>query len=603
MRYFGYWTILVALAISAVAAYYSIVGLVAIFSAAMIPIIIMGSVLEIGKLTSAVWLHLHWRQAPILIRTYLSVAVLLLMFITSMGIFGFLSKAHIQQTSLATENVAQIEIIEDSIVRVKQDVVRFETKITNFENKDNKIDTTIQDKINQEKERINTAYDGVNPSIEELNERIEKQLADRQNTIKPYTRELDKIQKDLELIDMYVATENIKKLQGIIGARQDGRYGSRTAKAVKVYREAKDTRKDELLKIITHIKTQEDPVIVDARAEIKRLRALAEQQIADSNELITRLRSQLGQGQVEDSTEEIIALRDNIKASTTELGDLYSKKIALEGESRQLEAEVGPVKYIAELIYGEDATRNMLEDAVRFVMLILVCVFDPLAIVLVISGIILVERYPRPGKKTKILNEKTIQEHNSGNEEQAESSEDSDIGENDINVKDEQGTSEESSVQDEVLEQTLKIAEQVQEEDKEILEALAKDTESEGYLESKDMPKEEQVFKDEKGEEYTVDDTGKRNYVINKMQWTLNKKERAAAKKEKKQLVEKIVAEMRSTGSWPGTSYMEGEGVVKKKIEQIFADDASLELKELMARADDSVLQEVYNEILKDTNK
>jgi hypothetical protein len=153
------------------------------------------------------------------------------------------------------------------------------------------------------------------------------------------------------------------------------------------------------------------------------------------------------------------------------------------------------------------------------------------------------------------------------------------------------------------LEQTLKIAEQIQEEDKEILEALAKDTESEGYLESKDMPKEEQVFKDEKGEEYTVDDTGKRNYVINKMQWTLNKKERAAAKKEKKQLVEKIVAEMRSTGSWPGTSYMEGEGVVKKKIEQIFADDASLELKELMARADDSVLQEVYNEILKDTNK
>lgn len=603
MRYFGYWTILVALAISAVAAYYSIVGLVAIFSAAMIPIIIMGSVLEIGKLTSAVWLHLNWRQAPILIKTYLSVAVLLLMFITSMGIFGFLSKAHIQQTSLATENVAQIEIIEDSIVRVKQDVVRFETKITNFENKDNKIDTTIQDKINQEKERINTAYDGVNPSIEELNERIEKQLADRQNTIKPYTRELDKIQKDLELIDMYVATENIKKLQGIIGARQDGRYGSRTAKAVKVYREAKDTRKDEILKIINNIKTQEDPVIVDARAEIKRLRALAEQQIADSNELITRLRSQLGQGQVEDSTEEIIALRDNIKASTTELGDLYSKKIALEGESRQLEAEVGPVKYIAELIYGEDATRNMLEDAVRFVMLILVCVFDPLAIVLVISGIILVERYPRPGKKTKILNEKTIQEHNSGNEEQAESSEDSDIGENDVNVKDEQGTSEESSVQDEVLEQTLKIAEQIQEEDKEILEALAKDTESEGYLESKDMPKEEQVFKDEKGEEYTVDDTGKRNYVINKMQWTLNKKERAAAKKEKKQLVEKIVAEMRSTGSWPGTSYMEGEGVVKKKIEQIFADDASLELKELMARADDSVLQEVYNEILKDTNK
>ena len=91
--------------------------------------------------------------------------------------------------------------------------------------------------------------------------------------------------------------------------------------------------------------------------------------------------------------------------------------------------------------------------------------------------------------------------------------------------------------------------------------------------------------------------------MINKVQWALNKKERAAAKKEKKQLVDKIVAEMRSTGSWPGTSYMDGEGVIKKKIEQIFADDASLELKELMSRADETVLQEVYNEILKDTNK
>ena len=291
MRYFGYWTILVALAISVVAAYYSIVGLVAIFSAAMIPIIIMGSVLEIGKLTSAVWLHLNWRQAPILIKTYLSVAVLLLMFITSMGIFGFLSKAHIQQTSLATENVAQLEIIEDSIIRIKNDIVRFEGKIDEYENKDNKVDTTIQDKIAVEQERINTAYDGVNPAIEELNQRIEKQLADREKTIEPYTRELDKIQSDLALIDQYVADEEIKKLQGMIGARQDGRYGSRTAKAVKEYRETLNARKDEILKIINNIKTQEDPVITDARNEIKRLRALAEQQIADSNELITRLRS------------------------------------------------------------------------------------------------------------------------------------------------------------------------------------------------------------------------------------------------------------------------------------------------------------------------
>tara|TARA_B100001057_G_scaffold207097_1_gene207810 strand:- start:5253 stop:7025 length:1773 start_codon:yes stop_codon:yes gene_type:complete len=590
MRYFGYWTILVALAISVVAAYYSIVGLVAIFSAAMIPIIIMGSVLEIGKLTSAVWLHLNWRQAPILIKTYLSVAVLLLMFITSMGIFGFLSKAHIQQTSLATENVAQLEIIEDSIIRIKNDIVRFESKIDEYENKDDKVDTTIQDKIAVEQERINTAYDGVNPAIEELNQRIEKQLADREKTIDPYTRELDKIQSDLALIDQYIADEEIKKLQGMIGARQDGRYGSRTAKAVKVYRETLNARKDEILKIINNIKTQEDPVITDARNEIKRLRALAEQQIADSNELITRLRSQLGQGQVEDSTEEIIALRDNIKNANNELSEIYNKKFALEGESRALEAEVGPVKYIAELIYGKETTRSMLDSAVRFVMIILVIVFDPLAIVLVISGIILVERNARPGTiKKERLNEKA-KKSNSGNEEQDEPSKDSDIREDGSDTEGGQGTSKKPDLQDEILEQ-------------EVIEALAKDTENEGYLESKDVV-EPEIHVDEKGEEYTVDHkTGERRYVINKVQWELNKKERAAAKKEKKQLVDKIVAEMRSTGSWPGTSYMDGEGVIKKKIEQIFADDASLELKELMSRADEAVLQEVYNEILKDTKK
>ena len=592
MRYFGYWTILVALAISVVAAYYSIVGLVAIFSAAMIPIIIMGSVLEIGKLTSAVWLHLNWRQAPILIKTYLSVAVLLLMFITSMGIFGFLSKAHIQQTSLATENVAQLEIIEDSIIRIKNDIVRFEGKIDEYENKDNKVDTTIQDKIAVEQERINTAYDGVNPAIEELNQRIEKQLADREKTIEPYTRELDKIQSDLALIDQYVADEEIKKLQGMIGARQDGRYGSRTAKAVKEYRETLNARKDEILKIINNIKTQEDPVITDARNEIKRLRALAEQQIADSNELITRLRSQLGQGQVEDSTEEIIALRDNIKNADNELSELYNKKFALEGESRALEAEVGPVKYIAELIYGDETTRSMLDSAVRFVMIILVIVFDPLAIVLVISGIILVERNARPVTiKKERLNEKD-KKSDSRNEEQDEPSKDSDIREDGGDVEGGQGTTEEPNIQDEILEQ------------EEIIEALAKDTENEGYLESKDVVPEPEIHVDEKGEEYTVDQkTGERRYVINKVQWELNKKERAAAKKEKKQLVDKIVAEMRSTGSWPGTSYMDGEGVIKKKIEQIFADDACLELKELMSRADEAVLQEVYNEILKDTKK
>ena len=115
--FLGILTLITALSISAVAIYYSVAGLMAIFAAAAIPIMIMGGVLEVGKLITAVWLHRYWKQATWWLKTYLTLAVFILMFITSMGIFGFLSKAHIQQTADAKENVAQIEIVTDNIER------------------------------------------------------------------------------------------------------------------------------------------------------------------------------------------------------------------------------------------------------------------------------------------------------------------------------------------------------------------------------------------------------------------------------------------------------------------------------------------------------
>ena len=96
--FIGILVLVTALAISAVAIYYSVVGLVAIFAAAAVPIMIMGGTLEIAKLVTAVWLHKYWHQAKWWLKYYLVGAVVVLMFITSMGIFGFLSKAHIEQT-------------------------------------------------------------------------------------------------------------------------------------------------------------------------------------------------------------------------------------------------------------------------------------------------------------------------------------------------------------------------------------------------------------------------------------------------------------------------------------------------------------------------
>ena len=106
-----------ALTISAIAAYYSIIGLATIFAAAVVPVIIMGSAMEIGKLVTVVYLHRYWHQAQFLLKSYLIFAVFFLMFITSMGIFGFLSKAHIEQTALSDEQIALAESIDDKLLR------------------------------------------------------------------------------------------------------------------------------------------------------------------------------------------------------------------------------------------------------------------------------------------------------------------------------------------------------------------------------------------------------------------------------------------------------------------------------------------------------
>ena len=178
----GILTFLSALTISAVAIYYSVAGLAAIFAAAVIPIIIMGVSLEVGKLVTAVWLHRHWSRATWWLKTYLSVAVFVLMFITSMGIFGFLSKAHIEQTSMSQEQVALIETIDDKITRSEGKIERWTTEMNRLlGGEDIRVDNLIDreqvelDKINvlikAEKDDIRKDFD---KQIELQNKRIEQ---------------------------------------------------------------------------------------------------------------------------------------------------------------------------------------------------------------------------------------------------------------------------------------------------------------------------------------------------------------------------------------------------------------------------------------------
>jgi len=469
---FGILTLITALCISAVAIYYSVAGLVAIFAAAAVPIMIMGGTLEIAKLVTAVWLHKYWDRATWWLRSYLSVAVVVLMFITSMGIFGFLSKAHIEQTSASEESVARVESITSEIDRQNAIVTRANTRIAQLENSETGADATIQAQIDKEQGRIDLAFERIQPAIQQQNQTIADARATDSTRTKPYEDQLTSIQAEVlrleqsareyeskienldadssgveplleqiaQLEEEIIRVTNqlnsseqgqIRAGQAIIGVTSDGLFGGNTRTALatwvsgqrdritQIQGEVAQVRKDAtttvdqertrlagvvsdirtaqipalkereltMLAKIDEVRQTESPVIQTARDEIQRLRASAESQVAQSQTLIERLRSQLGD--VDNATEleaDIDAQQDRIKAANTEIDTLTEEKIALEAEYRKLEAEVGPIKYIAEFVYGESADSNMLEEAVRWVIIIIIFVFDPLAVLLLIAA-------------------------------------------------------------------------------------------------------------------------------------------------------------------------------------------------------------------------
>lgn len=169
-------TLLSALSISAVAAFYSIIGLMAIFAGAAIPIAIMGSVLEVGKIITAVWLHRHWKTQHKFVKGYLTTAVIVLMLITSMGIYGFLSKAHLDATSSHGDISAKIEQVTEQI-EYKEEQIEQQEKI--LEQLDSAIDKYIEnnyisrglqkrDEQSEIRERVNGTIQNLEDDIQSL---------------------------------------------------------------------------------------------------------------------------------------------------------------------------------------------------------------------------------------------------------------------------------------------------------------------------------------------------------------------------------------------------------------------------------------------------
>ena len=243
-KFIAWSALLSGLTVSAVAIYYSVAGLVAIFSAAVIPIIVMGVALEISKLAGTVWLKQNWTRAPYFIRAYLLAAIAILMLITSMGIFGFLSKAHSDQSLVSGDVQSRIAIYD---------------------------------------EKIKTSKDNIDANRKAL-------------------RQMD------EAVDQ------------VMGRSQDEKGAD---KAVAIRRAQQKER--------------------------------------------VRLQSEIA------SEQKIVAT-------------LSQERAPIAAEVRKVEAEVGPIKYIAAFIYGDNPDANVLEKAVTWVIIIIVVVFDPLAVILLLAS-------------------------------------------------------------------------------------------------------------------------------------------------------------------------------------------------------------------------
>lgn len=370
--FFGLFVLFTALLISGVAAWYSIVGLMAIFSGAALAIAIMGGVLEVGKLVTASWLYNYWKEIPRFLKVYLTGAVIGLMFITSMGIFGFLSKAHLEQTAMSDEQVAQISVLEGKIIRSSAKVSRWTDEIDRLNRGENvRVDNIIQGEEDQ-LQRLYDRIDDEKQTIRLTAESATQVLLDKIEESKRRTKD------DIELVKN--REDNQKEIDEIRKRDRGTQWVARRDIGVL----------NNQLKI--------DLLAVDNRYA---------DNIDKINQRINELKEKSNL-KTEDIDKRVNELEGFIETEQVKVDQVREDKLVLEKTYRALEVEVGPVKYIAEFIYGDQAL-GMLDSAVRAVILLLIFVFDPLAVLLVIAGNMTIRQYmDRPPKLKPIKNEQEI---------------------------------------------------------------------------------------------------------------------------------------------------------------------------------------------------
>lgn len=452
-------TFITALAISGVAIYYSILGLAAIFAAAAVPIMIMGTVLEVGKLVTASWLYQNWKQVPWFLKSYLTIAVVVLMFITSMGIFGFLSKAHVEQTSAESNVGNQVDVIDEKIIRSENKISRWTKEIDNLNSQGGsgaevRVDELIQieqgnlndlysritdekNTVNQQSsitiknlqnelnviyERIATEKKDFLLNVESIKQSIKDNATEQITLLKENTEaqiqlQNDRLQQAMERKDEDIAQTNRMRDKRQISKKdynakileiEENEIGVASAVQLEILtlnekmtqriNSINETMKEELDAVITtndvdtKYQTQVDAlqsqIAQEQKALDNKLTAVDTKyatQIESINARISELRTQ-STNKTEDIDVRITELEGLIDAEQIKIDVQNEEKIIIMTKLAKLEADVGPLKYIAEFIYGQDADKNLLEEAVRWVIITIIFVFDPLAVLLLIAA-------------------------------------------------------------------------------------------------------------------------------------------------------------------------------------------------------------------------
>lgn len=377
MKLLNLLALFTSLSIAGIAAYFSILGLATIFAGAYLGVVVMASVLEFGKIVTAAYLHLVWDRLGFM-KYYLALSVFVLMLITSLGIFGYLAKAS-SDTSYAT-GVAQSEI-----TRIENIIEREENKILTLENRIESLGTgqyDITDAVNAQIAIRDGAWERVQGDIEYAEGNITS-IRSQLTILDAAVNELRN--KGVEIIRLEEATifdaGEVEKIDYI-------------AQANELFEQQRDQRE----RIASDISKQQD--------NIDNYRAQAQTIINEANAEIRRL-----QTQNTDSQDNIIADTEEYTGQIDEIYDtieeLKEEKFVFDQEILGFEREVGPIKYIAEVIYGQDESVKYLDNAIRAVIFALIFVFDPLAILLLITSVGLIARRVEE-EKPKVVEQRYI---------------------------------------------------------------------------------------------------------------------------------------------------------------------------------------------------